>query len=116
MNDEDNLEKSPNFEQDSQTEVSRSVGDPDAGLSAEERAKIVCLPWCFVSDCTQQHFLLRERLKEINLANADVRNPLTGAQITLEARFEIDAMGKSPLTHTGPILRSTPAHCLHGAF
>lgn len=46
MSDEEKMEKSSNLDPstDSHTEVSQGVHDPDAGLSAEERAKIVCLP------------------------------------------------------------------------
>lgn len=46
MSDEEKMEKTSNLDHstDSHTEVSQGVHDPDAGLSAEERAKIVCLP------------------------------------------------------------------------
>lgn len=45
MSDEEKIEKPGNLDHgtDSRTEISQSA-DPDAGLSAEERAKIVCLP------------------------------------------------------------------------
>lgn len=45
MSDEEKMEKSSNLEHalDSRTEVSQ-LSDPDAGLTPEERAKIVCLP------------------------------------------------------------------------